>query len=123
MELPHITVDLLNIKQVRRLVREHKSLQDALFQSQEAAKRLAVANALRDNVMGRIAVACFGDANNVPDEQCVAAVERLARVAIAARALAAQAEEYELDCGLGRGAPNSWWEDLDEALDEDEATS
>ena len=49
-----------------------------------------------------------------------AEVERLAKIEKAARELSANAEEYALDCGLGRGAPNSYWEDLDEALDFDE---
>ena len=36
----------------------------------------------------------------------------------AAQALADEGREYDFaDIGLGRGAPNSYWEDLDEALD------
>lgn len=47
-----------------------------------------------------------------------AEIERLRRVEKAAQALADEGQEYDFDdIGLGRGAPNSYWEDLDEALD------
>ena len=43
----------------------------------------------------------------------------LSRVARAARALADEAQEYDMDFGLGCAAPNSYWEDLWNALDPD----
>lgn len=43
----------------------------------------------------------------------------LCRIARAAQALADEGQEYEFDdIGLGRAVPNSYWEDLDDALDD-----
>jgi hypothetical protein len=89
----------------------------------EAERDAALADAaMRGNVMGRIAIALFGDANNVDDETCVAEVKRWLAIVRAAQALSDEGQEYAFDdIGLGRGAPNSYWEDLDEALDPDDA--
>lgn len=86
--------------------------------AREEIVRLRSEQQERDNVMGRIAIAAFGANNNRSDAECV---ERIERVFTALRELVANAEEYELDCGLGRGAPNSYWEDLDDALDDDDS--
>lgn len=72
------------------------------------------------NTMGRIACLVAGGHNNISDEACIAAIAGLAKVSRAAAALAAEGEEYALDSGLCRAAPNSYWEDLDAALEEAE---
>lgn len=75
---------------------------------------------MRGNVLGRIAVLVLGNDNNVPDENVVLAVQRAMKVVSAARVLANEGQEYSFDdIGLGRGAPNSYWEDLDDALDDE----
>jgi hypothetical protein len=48
-----------------------------------------------------------------------AELERLRRIERAAQALSDEAQEYAMDFGLGCAAPNSYWEDLWEALDPD----
>lgn len=49
-----------------------------------------------------------------------AEVDRFRKIEKAARALSEEAQEFSFDeFGLGRAAPNSYWEDLDEALDPD----
>ena len=44
--------------------------------------------------------------------------EALKTVVNAARNLVFESEEYEFDDGLGRGAPQSYWDELDSALEE-----
>ena len=44
-------------------------------------------------------------------------IERLRAVLVAAKGLNAESEEYDFDYGLGRAAPNSYWEELDDAIE------
>lgn len=105
--------DLIDVKHELSIARH------ALLQAQNAAKDLLARDLMRGNTFGRISEALFGAANNVSDEACVTAVKRFARIVTAAKSLADEAQEYSFDdIGLGRGAPNSYWEDLDEALDQ-----
>lgn len=108
-----------HLKELINLKHELSIARNALLQAQDAAKDLLARDLMRGNTFGRIAEALFGAANNVSDEACVAEVKRFARIVTAAKSLADEAQEYSFDdIGLGRGAPNSYWEDLDEALDQ-----
>lgn len=92
--------------------------EEALRQAQNAAIHSTQIELSRANILGRIAIALFGMQNNVSDEACAEEAARVARIAAAAQALANEAQEYNFDdIGLGRGAPNSYWEDLDDALE------
>jgi hypothetical protein len=79
---------------------------------------------MRSNVLGRIAIAARGEHNNnLTDEHCVAEVERMRRdlarleaVALAAKQLCADAEEWECD-GLGLFAQHGSWEPLHDAIE------
>lgn len=46
-----------------------------------------------------------------------AEIKRLRAVLVAAKGLNAESEEYDFDYGLGRAAPNSYWEELDDAIE------
>lgn len=50
--------------------------------------------------------------------ELLAEYDALRRVATAADKLSFEAQEYDFDDGLGQGAPQSFWDDLSEALDE-----
>lgn len=108
-----------HLKELIDVKHELSITRHALLQAQNAAKDLLARDLMRGNTFGRISEALFGAANNVSDEACVTAVKRFARIVTAAKSLADEAQEYSFaDIGLGRGAPNSYWEDLDEALDQ-----
>lgn len=108
-----------HLKELIDVKHELSIARHALLQAQNAAKDLLARDLMRGNTFGRISEALFGAANNVSDEACVTAVKRFARIVTAAKSLADEAQEYSFDdIGLGRAAPNSYWEDLDEALDQ-----
>lgn len=69
-----------------------------------------------DQVIATTLRQCNRDYIAAADPQTVLALCRIAR---AAMALADKGQEYEFDdIGLGRGAPNSYWEELYDALDD-----
>ena len=108
-----------HLKELSQVKHELSIARHALLQAQNAAKDILARDLMRGNTLGRISEALFGAANNVSDEACVAEIKRFARIVTAAKALTDEAQEYSFDdIGLGRGAPNSYWEDLDEALDQ-----
>lgn len=134
----HFIEPMFSQHQLQALIHDLDVVKNSLFQAQEAAKdqsdRLRAAELERGNIMGRIAVYLLGDQNNVTDEWVVATaaeigrrlraaeaeVDRLRKIEMAAAALSDEAQEFSFDeFGLGRAAPNSYWEDLDEALDPD----
>ena len=107
------------LDRIEQLAYELQVSKQALLQAQEAAKKMTFQYEMHCNAMGRLAVAAFGAHNNVSDDEVVRKIERIVR---AARALAEEGQEYAFDdLGLGRGAPNSFWEDLDDAIDEEAA--